>query len=61
MLLDGRVVATWTRTLGRAGIRVAVASLGALTPAQRRAIGAAAERYAGFLGQPIAGIAFTPA
>ncbi len=58
VMVDGRIVATWTRTLGKAGVSVAVVSFGALAPAQRRAIGAASERYASFLGHAVARVGF---
>ncbi|HSS39919.1 MAG TPA: winged helix DNA-binding domain-containing protein [Polyangia bacterium] len=49
VLLRGRVVATWRRTLGRAEVAIAVQPFERLTAQDRDAIAAAAGRYAAFL------------
>jgi hypothetical protein len=50
LLIDGRLAGSWTKTPGRDGIRIDVAPYGRPTPADRRALGAAAGRYGRFLG-----------
>lgn len=47
---DGIVVGTWTRTLARRGVSVAVTLVDAPTRADREAIVKQAERYGAFLG-----------
>lgn len=54
VMLDGQVVGTWTRTLGKAGVSFAVSSFGALAATQRRRIDRAAQRYASFFGRQVA-------
>ncbi len=51
LVIDGRVAGTW-RT-GRHRSDVAVTMLRPLSRAERRALGAAAERYGRFLGSPV--------
>ena len=50
VLIDGRVVGTWKRTLGQHAVAITVRPFGGLSRGERDAIGAAAERYARFLG-----------
>jgi hypothetical protein len=53
-VVRGRVVGTWKRTDGRGGHLVTVSPFAALDAATVRALEAAAERYAAFLGAPVA-------
>ncbi|MDT0234517.1 winged helix DNA-binding domain-containing protein [Curtobacterium sp. BRB10] len=53
-VVRGRVVGTWKRTERRAGHLVTVTPFGALDASSVRALEAAAARYAGFLGAPVA-------
>jgi hypothetical protein len=50
VVIDGRVVGTWRRTLARSSVAIALAPFGKLTRVERRAIAVAAARYASFLG-----------
>jgi hypothetical protein len=50
VVIDGRVVGTWRRTLARSSVAIALDAFGKVTRAQRRAIAIAAARYASFLG-----------
>ena len=52
-IIDGRLAGSWTRTHGRDEARVHVVSYGRLTPPDRRAIAAAAERYGRFMQQQV--------
>lgn len=52
VVLDGRVVGTWRRTLGRKGVAVEPALFAPLDRGGLRALSAASERYARFLGLP---------
>jgi hypothetical protein len=52
-IIDGRLAGSWTRTHGRDGARVDVVSYRRLTPGDRRAIAAAAERYGRFMEQQV--------
>ena len=54
ILVDGRVVGTWRRTLGRAGVAVELLPFAPLSARRRRTLAAAARRYARFLGLPLA-------
>jgi hypothetical protein len=54
VVLGGRLVAVWRRTLGRAEVAVTVSPFEPLTRAQRDAVAHAAERYARFLGLKLA-------
>ena len=51
LIIDGRLAGSWTRTHGRDAARVDVVSYRRLTPADRRAVAAAAERYGRFMEQ----------
>jgi hypothetical protein len=50
VVVDGRVVGTWTRTLGAQAVTVTVHPFGQLPRATTVAVEAAAERYRRFLG-----------
>ena len=53
LVIDGRVAGTWTKAPRQGAVTVNVASTRRLTPAERRAVAAAAERYGRFLQQPV--------
>ena len=53
LIIGGQLAGSWTRTHGRDSARVEVVSYRRLTPADRRAISAAAERYGRFMKQPV--------
>lgn len=53
MVLDGRVIGTWKRVLGKQGVSIAARPFGPLSPQVRRKLEVAAERYARFLGVPL--------
>jgi len=50
IVMDGRVVGTWRRTLGKGVVSVALNPFRKLTEADRAAVGEAAERLGAFLG-----------
>jgi hypothetical protein len=50
VVVGGRVVGTWRRTLGRGVVTIALSLFGKPTPRERAQIVAAAERYGAFLG-----------
>lgn len=50
VVVDGQVIGTWSRTLGKGTVSVIVSPFRTLTKAQREAIRRAIERYAAFLG-----------
>ena len=50
VVVGGRVVGTWRRTLGRGVVTIALSLFGKPTPRERAPIVAAAERYGAFLG-----------
>jgi hypothetical protein len=54
LLVDGRIAGTWRRTLGRGGVTVELLPFAPLSARRRRALAAAARRYARFLGLPLA-------
>jgi hypothetical protein len=56
ILVDGRVVGTWRRSVGRAGVTVDLAPFAALTERARRGVADAAVRYAAYLGVPLAAV-----
>jgi hypothetical protein len=58
LAIDGLVVGGWRRTLGRAAVDVRPSVVRALTPAERAAAQAAADRYAAHVGLPAATIAW---
>jgi len=49
IVANGRVVGTWTRTLGKGSVEVDVSPFSRLGATARRAVAAAARRYAAFL------------
>jgi Winged helix DNA-binding domain len=53
LIVDGRFAGNWTKTTGRDGVTLDVVSDRRLTPAARRAVAAAADRYARFLKQTV--------
>jgi Winged helix DNA-binding domain len=53
ILARGRIVGTWRRTLCRGGVVIEPRPFTPLGRAEQRALAAASERYAGFLGLPI--------
>lgn len=48
VVMDGQVVGSWKRTFTKNGVEVQLRPLTRVTPATKRAIGAAAERYGAF-------------
>jgi len=56
VVVGGRAVGTWRRTLSRRGVKVAVAAFRPLGAATERSVAAAAERYAAFVGLPLEGL-----
>ncbi len=54
MVLDGRIVGTWKRTLTRTTVRIETAPFRRLTAAERDAVALAAEQYGAFLGLEVA-------
>lgn len=52
VVVDGRLVGTWKRTLGRAAVTVALTLYAPLSPAERAAVERAVVRYGAFLGLP---------
>ena len=50
VVVAGRVVGTWRRTLGRGVVTIALSLFGKPAPDGRAQIAAAAERYGAFLG-----------
>jgi hypothetical protein len=54
VVLDGRIVGTWRRRLEAKAVRVEPRFFAPPTPAAKRAVAAAARRYARFLGLPLA-------
>jgi hypothetical protein len=55
VVIDGQVVGTWTRMLGKGSVSVRPRPFAAFTASEREAVRAEAERYAGFLGLPLRG------
>jgi len=53
VLVRGRVVATWRRTLEKDAVVVGVTMAGRMGRGDRMAVSDAAERYAAFLGKPL--------
>jgi hypothetical protein len=52
--IDGQLVGGWTREIGARGATVAVKLAASLTTAEQRAVQAAAQRYARYMGLPVA-------
>jgi hypothetical protein len=57
IVADGRVVATWKRTVRAGGVDVAVSPFGQLSAKVRRGAERALERYAAHLGLPLRAVA----
>ena len=53
LLVDGRLAGSWSRTTTRESVSVNVVSYRRLTPLERRAVSAAAERYGRFMKQAV--------
>jgi len=53
LVIDGRLAGSWTRTHGRSAVTIDVVPYRRLTPAERRAVAAAAERFGRFMQQPV--------
>jgi hypothetical protein len=53
LIVDGRLAGSWTRTSARESVAVDVLSYRRLTPVERRAVSAAAERYGRFMKQAV--------
>ena len=53
LVLNGRLVGTWNRTLGKARVDVVTDTFAPLAPGDRRAVVSAAQRYGAFLGLPV--------
>ena len=56
IVVDGRVVGTWRRTITAKGVTIAVTPFGELTARARKGFAAAAERYAAYLERPLLSI-----
>jgi hypothetical protein len=52
ILLDGRIVGTWTRRLSRDAVEIALKPFAPLTGGRARSVAAAAVRYGRFIGRP---------
>lgn len=53
IVIDGRVVGTWQRTVRKTKVLVSLDPFESLSPAQLEAAAVAAEPYGGFLGLPV--------
>jgi hypothetical protein len=53
VLVDGRVAGGWRRTLGKRAVSIELRLLRPLSPAEKKGLHAAAERYGRFLGLPV--------
>jgi hypothetical protein len=53
LIVEGRLAGIWTKTAGRRALAVDIVSFRRLTPAGRRAVAAAAERYGRFMNQGV--------
>jgi len=54
IVVDGQVVGTWKRSIGKSSVEVVAIPFAALNKAARRAFDEAAARYAAFIGLPAA-------
>ena len=54
IVVDGRVVGTWKRSIGKSSVEFAAFAFTTLNKAERRAFNEAAQRYAAFVGLPAA-------
>ena len=50
VLVEGRMVGTWKRTLRMEEVSIRTDFLSSVTPAEERAVAAAAQQYGAFLG-----------
>jgi hypothetical protein len=53
IIVDGRIVGTWKRTLKRGAVVARLSRFAELSAAQHEALSAAVERYGAFLGLPV--------
>lgn len=53
IVVEGRVVGTWRRTLGKGSVAVSLNPFGTLTEAENEALMAEVQRYGDFLGLPV--------
>ena len=53
MVLHGRVVGTWKRTLTKKAVRITLGPFAPLRKPARRAFGLEVERYGKFIGLPV--------
>lgn len=53
VLIDGKVVGTWARTIGKDPVRIDLTPFGPLRKVERQAVVEAAERYGAFVGLPV--------
>ena len=53
MIVDGRIVGGWKRTIQKNAVVIEINLLTHLTKTEQRAVAAAAERYGAFLGLPV--------
>jgi len=56
VVVDGRVLGVWRRSLGKAGVAIEFRLFGTADRRARTAVGEAAERYATFVGAPLASV-----
>jgi len=61
IVMDGRVIGTWKRTLGRNRVEIRTFPLARFSGRQQRAIAAAARSYASFIGVPAVSTVEEPA
>ena len=59
VVVDGRIVGTWRRSVKTGGVAVKVELFGRLTQAQRGAVATAVRRYGAFLASPVESIWMT--
>jgi hypothetical protein len=53
VVLGGRLAGTWKRYLKKSGVEVVLSLFRAVSPAEAKALRAAAARYGAFLGLPV--------
>ena len=53
MIMNGRVVGTWKRTLTKKAVRILMEPFTSLNKTAKQAFTAAAERYGAFIGKPV--------
>jgi hypothetical protein len=53
MIMNGRVVGTWKRTLTKKAVRIVMEPFTSLNKTAKQAFTAAAERYGAFIGKPV--------